>query len=204
MKKSHEDVLKQLDSLSEGFSDLGTRLSQAVQELQSPDLLLPEGLTEELTASCKDFADPCSRALALAESLIDPLLRVVSEAEEKRIEVAIVRDDVGQILDRVLALVHQDEADFPPLVECQTQAREFRRTLEEIPWPDLNSDLRALAEGKHPFCALLELVGDLEKLDDERWEHLRESVTQSLGHPLALASSRGKLALAAEGAGSSA
>jgi hypothetical protein len=133
--------------------------------------------------------------LGLAESLIDPLLRVVAGAGEQRLAVEQVRQSALGVLDRVLAISHGNRRDFPPLSECQARARELRHTIAEARGTDPSPDLQALAEGQHPFAALLTLIEHGDNLDDDQWELLQETVAQSLGTPLAVAASRGRLTL---------
>jgi hypothetical protein len=136
--------------------------------------------------------------LGLAEALTDSLLRVIGKLEETRLAAEQARQNAFRVLDRVLTIVHRHQADFPPLLECQARARELRRTLLEAPWSDLYPITKPLAEGPYRFPALLALVEHWQDLDDERWKNLHEIVAQSFGRSLAVAASRGDLALPEE------
>lgn len=199
MEPNQEALLQQLENLAEGFAQLGSRLSQTAKDLQNEVTAFSEGLAEEITASCQDFVEPCAKALELAESLIEPLLRVVNEVEENRAKVEEVRQKALHLLDRVLAISHRDQPDYKPLVECQARAWELRRVVMEATGPEFPPEVKALVDHKHPFTALLTLVERLEDLDDERWESLQDTVSQALGSLLAVAASRGRLMVPAEG-----
>ncbi len=209
MKHNYKDLLRQLAALSEDFSHLGTRLSQAIRELQDSGMPPSEGLAEELAASHKGFVDLRGRVLELAESfVISPLpkldeivslralkslLQAVEKVEEKRGAGEKVRQHALMILARILAITHRDNIDFPPLVECQATARELRQSILESQWPHLHQDTNALAEGTHPFSQLLILVEQQADLDDDHWVLLQDAVAQSVGKSLSVAASRGKL-----------
>ena len=197
VEPNQEVLFQQLETLAQGFAQLGARISQTAKELQSEATAFSEELAEEIATSCQDFTEPCARALELAESLIEPLLRVVAEAEEKRVQVEQVRQKALHLLDRVLAISHRDRPNYPPLAECQARARELRRTVMETTGPEFPPEIKALADHEHPLAALVTLVERLEDLDDERWEALQETVSQALGSSLAAAASRGKLVLSA-------
>lgn len=197
MEPTQEALFQQLETLAQGFAQLGARISQTAKNLQSEAMAFSEELAQEIATSCQDFTEPCTRALELAESLIEPLLRVVAEAEEKRVQVEQIRQKALHLLDRVLAISHRDRPDYKPLAECQAQARQLRRTVLETTGPEFPPEIKALADHEHPLAALVTLVERLEDLDDERWEALQETVSQALGSSLAVAASRGKLVLSA-------
>ncbi|MFQ5899328.1 MAG: hypothetical protein ACE5JN_13945 [Candidatus Methylomirabilia bacterium] len=205
---TRNDLLREIGSLAEAFSQLGARVSKAARELQESGVPPPERLVGEFAASRKDFADLRARVLELIESAtsspppqiaslkeLDSLLRGMEEAEKKRGASEEVRKRALMILDRVLALTHDEQRDYPPLRECQAKARGLHRAIAEAPWSQLPPDSKALAEGKHPFAVLLTLVEHLKNLDDGQWELLRDTVVESFGKPLAVAASRGKLAI---------
>lgn len=203
-----------MTALEEGFSGLGARLSEAASALQDPGRLPPETLDEEVASFGSAFADLRARVCELAESLpvspgrppdgitslsdLQAALRTVADAvesEAKRATLEEIRERALMILDRVLEISYRDEADFPPLRECQARARDLSRSISEADWSHLPPDAEALADGRHPFAALLAFVERSTDMDDARWELLRETVAESLGNTLAAVASRGKLAI---------
>lgn len=98
-----------------------------------------------------------------------------------------------QILDRFLSLTHQEQTDFPPLTGYQNQVREFRTKLANLPNSELPSDVHSLVEGRHPVSVLLTLLDRGNQLQDSEWVRLTEAIAKSLGQPIAIAASRGKL-----------
>jgi Clostridial hydrophobic W len=104
-----------------------------------------------------------------------------------------LRQQAIQILDRFLCLTHQDQPDFPPLTDYQNQVREFRTKLANLPNTELPSDVQSLVEGRHPVSVLLTLLDRGNQLQDSEWVRLSEAIAKSLGKPIAIAASRGKL-----------
>ena len=62
-------LLRNLASLSDGFSQLGTRLSQAANVLQSTGMPPAKTLIDEITTSRNSFTELCAKSVALAEAL---------------------------------------------------------------------------------------------------------------------------------------
>lgn len=199
MEQEQPVLIRQLESLAAKFSQVSASISRTVDRLRQPEVVASDELMARINASWNNLALPCSSALDLAEALTDSLLRVVGKLEETRLAAEQARQNAFRVLDRVLAIVHRHQADFPPLLECQARAQELRRTLADSPWSDLYPITKPLAEGPYRFPALLALVEHWQDLDDERWKNLHEIVAQSFGRPLAVAASRGDLALPEEG-----
>jgi Clostridial hydrophobic W len=104
-----------------------------------------------------------------------------------------LRQQAIAILDRFLALVHQDQSHFPALVGYQQQVSQFRDKLLELPDSQLPPDVRNLVEGQHPVAIVLNLVDRGNLLGDAEWTRMAEVVTKTMGQPIAIALSRGKL-----------
>ncbi len=104
-----------------------------------------------------------------------------------------LRQQAIAILDRFLALVHQDQAHFPALVGYQQQVSQFRDKLLGLPDTQLPPDVRSLVEGQHPVALVLNLVDRGSQLGDGEWTRMAEIVTKTMGQPIAIALSRGKL-----------
>ncbi len=204
-------LFQHLTSLTEGFSQLSTRLAQVAQALQDPGKPPAESLVAALVASRRDFADLCARGLALAASLavsplptrealaslsdLKSLLQTAAQAEEKKAAIEDLRQRALAALDRVLSMSHRDHIAFAPLLECQAKAGALRLAVAEALWSELHPATEALAKGEDPFSDLLTFVDRQGELDDDHWALLQNSVERSFSKPLAIAASRGKLAL---------
>src|SRR2546425_4230280 len=212
MQSTESAVLFQhLTSLTEGFSQLSTRLAQVARALQDPGKPPAESLVAELVASRRDFADLCARGLALAASLavsphptrealaslsdLKSVLQIAAQAEEKKAAIEDLRQRALTALDRVLTMSHRDHIAFPPLLECQAKAGALRLAVAEALWSELHPATEALAKGEDPFSDLLTFVERQGELDDDQWALLQNSVERSFSKPLAIAASRGKLTL---------
>jgi len=216
MKLNHEELYRRLSSLKENFSKLSQRLEQTRQELETLGMPPTEDFVAALSASRNEFADLRDSVLAQTDSLpssslpkpgevvslknLESLLQAVTETEKKKAVMEEVRQRALEILDRVLMLVHCDGIDFSPLSECQAKARELQRAITDLQWPDLNPDLEAVAESKHPFAQLLTFVEKGDELDNDSWGFLQDAVAQAFGKPLAVAVSRRKLIISSESA----
>ena len=204
MAPTYKDLLRQLDSLSESFPTLGSRLSQAAKELQSAGIPPSDSLVEELTAYGKNFTIARNQALELGKSLRSPSnpvslqdIRDVIQAVATAQGNAEKRQKALNILDRVLAIVHREQNNFPPLEPIRDKASELYRAINDPKATQLHPDAIALVEEKHPFSALLTLVEQGENLDDSQWVILEEIVGAAFGKQLVVAISRGKLTFTA-------
>lgn len=138
-----------------------------------------------------------------AASNLSPLLAIGEQSSLKDLKTVLqklagsepstLRQQALQILDRFLALTHQEQPDFSPLTGYQNQVREFRTKIVNLGSAELPSDVQSLVEGRHPVSVLLTLIDRGEQLQDSEWVRLTEAIAKSLGQPIALAASRGKL-----------
>ncbi|HIK30625.1 MAG TPA: hypothetical protein IGS17_14605 [Oscillatoriales cyanobacterium M59_W2019_021] len=108
-----------------------------------------------------------------------------------------MRDKAVRILDRFLSLTHVEQPNFEALTGYQEQVRAFRTKILNTPEAYLPPDVKSLVEGRHPVAVLLTLIDRGNQLQDTEWVRLTEAVSQSLGQPIAIAASRGKLTLKA-------
>ena len=192
------------------------QVSQANKELQESLVPPSQELFEYFVGLSRQFEELRARVLKLAESFAIPtptpeeifslealesLLQNVTEAQKKKAEAR--RQQAVIVLDRVLVITHRDRSDFQPLLECHAQARLLRRVVTKAQVSDLDPDIKALAEGQHPFWQLLTLIEHQERLDDNRCTCLQESVAKSFGKPLSVAALRGKLLVNADAVTSS-
>ena len=98
-----------------------------------------------------------------------------------------------EVLDQILSLGHRDTADFPSLVECQSQAQDLWDAIAETAQAELSTEVRDLGEGNHPFAALLTLVENVGEIQDAEWESLYDTVSRSFDRSLSTALVRQKL-----------
>lgn len=104
-----------------------------------------------------------------------------------------IRNKAVQILDRFLSLTHVEQPNFEALTGYQEQVRAFRTKILNTPEAYLPPDVKSLVAGRHPVAVLLTLLDRGNQLQDTEWVRLTEAVSQSLGQPMAIAASRGKL-----------
>lgn len=209
MPDTHVDLLNELHGVSARFSRLGEKLTSVASELQVSGIPPAPYLLDELRASRTTFEELRKRATELAgvladsrgkqadqiESLVDlkALIQSLGEAQEKRAEDEKISRQALALLDRVLAIEHCEEVDFAPLADCQLKARELRRAIASLHWPDTHPAAAALAHRRHPLAELLTLVERHMDLEDDLWLLLKHAVSESFGKKLSLAAARGKL-----------
>ncbi|MDY6805017.1 MAG: hypothetical protein SXA11_14595 [Cyanobacteriota bacterium] len=195
MAQTHQQLLQQLASLSGSFPTLGARLSQAAAELEKTGAPPPQTLLQELTGYCRDFGQLRDKSLELAKGSPVAAGEITSLQELKNLIDASnsSTDEMAKavtILERVGAIAHQDDPNFPPLQPLKAKAEELKQSITN---GQLNPEAKAVAEGTHPLVAVLTLVEQQEDLDDDRWLALEEKVAASFGKKLVVAISRGKL-----------
>ncbi len=202
-----------LVSLTEVAEQLSTQLSQAAKKLRETGEMPSDQLLEDVVELRRNFLDCQVQGLAMGEAAalssvpaaatltslrdLKNLVYSIAKAEGQK----ILRDDIYQqalaVLDRVLLLQHCDQAVFPPLLDCQEQARALREAIATGRWPNFHPATESLANGEDPFSDLLSWVERKDTLDDDEWVLLQETVEQVFSKPLAIAVSRGKLILPA-------
>ena len=203
MELAHKDLLQQIARLSETYANLADRLSMAAKQLQDSGLPPSDSLLEEVAAYSLRFAAVQKQALEANNWVIAPgditslkdiqnLVETAAASEGK----ASIRDAALKVIDRVLAIGHREQSDFAPLQSVHAKARELHRAISESTPTQLHSDAESLVSGKHPVSAVLALVEQQDKLDDEQWVILEETVSAAFGKQLAVAISRGKLTIA--------
>jgi uncharacterized protein YjdB len=203
MELAHKDLLQQIARLSETYANLGDRLLMAAKQLQDSGLPPSDSLLQEVAAYSHNFAAVQKQAIDANNSAIAPgeitslkdiqnLVETAAASEGK----ASIRDAALKVIDRVLALAHVSQSDFAPLQSVQAKARELHRAISSSTPTQLHSDAESLVSGKHPVSAVLTLVEQQDKLDDQQWVILEETVSAAFGKQLAVAISRGKLTIA--------
>ncbi len=199
MESTHQTLQQQLTSLSRRHTSLGSALSQAAQALQQLGIPISEELLAELVKYNRDFNHLIQETFP-EDQLISQEGISLSELEKRvyqkmqPMDVQNQHSQVLTILEQVLSLKHKDQETFAPLETVKQMATQLQSQIQN-PTPELSTDLEALISGEHPLKALLTLIETSEDLDDEHWVILEEKVAASFGKALAVAISRGKIAL---------
>lgn len=201
-----ETLLQELSTLASSYTSLGTRLSLAAGELSNLGTPPSASLLEEASRYQQTFERLRDRALGLAkeaglaagavpanlvsvrelESFVRSLMPVGSPETVQQQALALV--------DRVLAIRYDGTSDAQAaLTDCHNQARQVRGLIATSSAMNLPQVAISLVKGNHPLCALLSLVDEADRLDDDRWVQLEETVARSFGRALAVAASRRKL-----------
>jgi hypothetical protein len=203
-----EQLDRQLAGLTGRFADLGAKLSEAARELQDGGAPPAETLVEQLSQLRTQSVQLRGEVVAAAEAVgiaapsnldtvtsLEPVLRAIGAAlETKRRHAALeqARKAVIEVLDVVLGVRHLDEEQFPPLVECQMQARDLHAAVMALNESNLHQ-AQELTTRVRAFSDFLTMLEGSERLDDERFAKLEASVSSTFGRPLAIAAARGRL-----------
>jgi hypothetical protein len=208
MNVNVEQLDRQLAGLTGRFADLGAKLSEAARELQDGGAPPPESLVEQLSQLRSQSLQLCGEVAAAAQAVgiatpatvdtvngLEPLLRAIAAAlETKRRHAGLeqARKGVIEVLDVVLGVRHLDEAQFPPLVECQMQARDLHAAVLALNESNLHQ-AQELTARVTAFSDFLTMLEGSDRVDDERFARLEASVSTTFGRPLAVAAARGRL-----------
>ncbi|MGE3807569.1 MAG: hypothetical protein AB7K24_23135 [Gemmataceae bacterium] len=211
-KRDLIELSDEFNALSGVFKALGPRLCEAGQTLEQGGRLPADDTIGDLQKARQRFLDlrdavllsaadeklqsiPSSDTLATLGDL-DGLIANVKEAHARRERIEKQRKVIakaGSVLETVLKIAHRESSSFVPLQECHERARKLRESGSGDPEQLDLSDFEKLADGKHPFCDLIHLVEHRDDIDDQQWDELAQSVTNTFGKALATASVRGKL-----------
>ncbi len=208
METSQAELLKNFTLVTRRFEQLSQRLTEVAEQATMAGMLPSENLIDHITTSRRSFSELRDQALELVcllaastaktpgeiESIKDmeSVLQFIGEAQRKKLQEEKDRVRALTILDRLLSLVHRDQADFRPLEEVRAKAKTLRNELRAN--TEIHPELMPLAQGRHPLAELLTLAEGYDDLDDDLWLLLKHAVTEHFGKPLALSAARGKLA----------
>lgn len=208
-----DTLLQELSALASSYNSLGTRLSLAAGELTNLGTPPSAGLLQEAARYQQVFETLRDRAIALAKEAgltggaIPANLVSVRELEAFiRSLMPIgspeaVQQQALAMLDRLLSIRYSGSSDAQGALEdCQTQARQVRGLVATAVPTNLPQVAISLVKGNHPLCALLTLLEEADRLDDDRWVQLEDTVARSFGRSLAVAASRGKLQVGGQAA----
>jgi hypothetical protein len=213
MDANVDEIARELAALTQRFVDLGARLGEAARALQGAGAPPPNDLAEALAGARGQFQQLRSQALTVADAAgvpapaqpqslheIEPLLTAIAAAlRERARREALERVQQGAVavLDRVLEILHQDDAQFPALVGCHARARDVRAVVLALTEIE-SEETRRVIDGVRPFSDLLAMVETREGLDEARYAAMEERVSRVFGRPLAVAAARGRLGFEGE------
>ena len=93
---------------------------------------------------------------------------------------------------KMIQITPPDGQILTSLTSLQDTAREM---IASRGWQQDREQIHALAEGRHPWCDLLQMIHIGTTLPDSEWTSLNTSIESALGHSLAVAAARGRLQL---------
>lgn len=205
-KSSASALLGELTALESRCVDLAGRLSEVVQELLSGSVT-GNSLPSELTALRADVESLEKRTVDLAVSLSIPAdadpgsstlgelhatLKAAAEAEGRR-DFRLLHARAAQELEDALALEYRGTDGSSPLDECQSAGRRLLEEIAGAQWPQAHPECLPLAERRHAYSRLLDLVRQGDELSDDDWQLAAETVTDSFGSRMGLAAVRRRL-----------
>ncbi len=209
MDMPQTDLLRDFALVTRTIEQLGQRLTNVAEQVRTAGMLPSESLIEEISTSRRSFIELRDKAIELVgllagsppkapdeiESMkeLEDLLKLATDAQQKKAQEEKFRLRSLTILDRILSLVHRDHAVFSPLLEAQARAKALREVIRAHDGPEAHPDATALAQGRHPLAELLTLVDGYEDLDDDLWLLLKYAVAEHFGQSLAMNAARGKL-----------
>lgn len=190
-----EQLIKEGQHLQKQLGDLSGMLRQMASQLEqgTPPTA---GTTSNMIETSRAFETWHEQAQkALGGSLIEPVLPKVLEALEQhkhQLEQANLRHKALQALEHISSLAHRDSEEFMPLSTIQFDAVGMMRALRDSSMAGETS--QALAQGHHPYNALLRLILDSE-MSNLAWFESFKTVSEQLNQDLAIAAARGHISL---------
>jgi hypothetical protein len=210
MSTNNSDLKGDLHALQEVFRELSLRLAETAGNLGRSGRPPAEEIIQQTDSARRRFLELKEAAFqhAQAERLsafpgpeqlsIPELINLLKQVEEVRTvrdKHQHVRERARSVLDRILSISHKDAGEFAPLRELKARAQALRKAVVAESDQPVSTEVEELAEGRHALCDLLALLEQGEQIDDDRWQQLKDSVTQAFGKPLAIATARKKLVL---------
>jgi len=176
-------LLKDGVPLSQDILDLATRTDERFVAVRAA--VLDEAKREGVPAGKQS-----SEYASLRE--LDGLLQTLTQHRENRRKWVDLIKAADGVIQRVLRITHRDTPVFGPVADCHRLANDLRAGLSETK-EETSSEVAALAAGEHPFCRLLSLLEEADRLDDETWDRYYREVASAFGRTLAVAVARQKL-----------
>lgn len=201
------EIEQQLELIGDRFADLGDRLATAALELTSRGSPPSEVLTALWIEARDEFHRFRDRVVAAAADLeiatqeggprsledLAAQLPAIGAAEERRASVEARKRVAIDRLDRVEALTCTTDMEYPPLIAARQAARALREAIKTSRPGAISAEAVALADGAHPFVALLTLATGDDAAGDAEWAEAFTAIEREFGTPLAVAAARSRL-----------
>lgn len=184
------DLRNEVVRLGQHRLQLAKRLSDAADRLDSPGVVPPDLLIDDLRTYRQQIVTLSSvlrdeSVSGNEEVSINDLEKLIEDRDYRKIAIAVV--------DQLSGLFHIDIPDFAPLALCHQEASRLREMADEPLGIVPNSELEMLRHGHHPLNALIRLCDDGEKLSDIEWAQCHDDVAANYGRLLATALTRGRI-----------
>jgi hypothetical protein len=206
-----DDLRARITAVQARFTEIGLRAARAAADLAVVGTPPSERLVAELAAAAAEFQalrDEVLESVATLEvvlpkpantirslrdllAVVDVLAATHPNVDDRHRRHDAARAAVMHVIDRVQAIVHDDDPSFAPLIECQAWAHAMHD--EIVGTEATDADVLAWAERLRPFAALLEMLEG--GADDGSFAKLADGVAAAFGQPLASAAMRGHLQL---------
>ena len=202
-----DKIADDLESLRERFASLAQLFNNTARALMREGVVAPDSLEQptldarQRYSALQSSVIDAHRELGLAvpsEDLggleaIAALLPALREAEVSRNASKGIRARSIKVLDRVGRLTCPASPEFEPLARCRQSSQSLRDELFSAVTAEPSEAAKGLAEGDHPYSALLSLVEAGHAATDAEWADWYESVESAFGHALAVAAARSRL-----------
>jgi hypothetical protein len=205
-------VGQDLRTLSSTFARISVALVQAGQRMQTHGVPIDAELLAEASSSYRTFqslkeetlgkateyevAAAGDSALFAGAGLLELIALVdrAAEIHERRPEREFALRQALTLVDRVLTMEHADPAQAPAFQPCLDRATAVRQEIVNAsPNRELPTQAKQVAEGAHPFNALIGLAAASDDRSDEQWLALYREVGTVFGKPVAAAAARKRL-----------
>ena len=188
-----EKISQRLKDLTRQSQQLGKSLRQSAMQLQDDGIVPKLSLIAEIQSYQKQLHEENQSIAKESGAKPTPVEQVTLETLRQGMEQLQVRQRAIEVLDLIPRIVHREDDKFLPLQECNTVASILKENLQSVTEGEIHPEIQTVIDGKHPLCALLELVQTPDTLNDETWSRHNELITTAFGRQLSTAVARGKL-----------
>lgn len=208
----HSEVSARLEILARQFIELADQLNITAQNMEAQGEPPAPALADRVVGVRREFDALVAQVSELGRTTgtetthpfdsldhIRRALAAVADAQSQRANLDKEREQAIGILERVAHLAHISGELFPSLQNCQNNASELKLTLLQANDLRHNTALTELAQGTHPFAALLHFIEHRYEIEDDEWTRYEQRLTEAFGKPLVLAIIRDKVVLKEHG-----
>lgn len=180
--------VREMRRSSQQLADL---LNKDASQLQSEGAAPGIGLVEQLAQYRLRFQE-----LMTQWNASQPATRRVASTSLEALEAELARREQAvhacQIARDVLSIAPRDGATIPELESIQSEACLVLAAHGAELSPE---HVDTFKTGAHPWCHLLRLIREQDSLSDADWSSLSRSIEMNFGRALAIAATRGRLAI---------